>query len=91
MRAAAALDQPGAAQPRDEVLEVGEREALVLGDLGQRHRLVAAAPREVDHHAHAVLGSGGEHHRRKPTLAVGYQATDAPASADAPRGRLAGR
>ncbi len=58
MRAAAALDQPGAAQARDEVLEVGERQPLVLGDLGERHRVVAAAPRELDHHAHAVLGLG---------------------------------
>ena len=58
VRAAAALDQPGAAQARDEVLEVGERQPLAVGDLGQRHGLDAAPPREVDHHAHAVLGSG---------------------------------
>jgi hypothetical protein len=60
--AAAAVDSPGASQPRDEVLEIGERQALVLGDLGQRDRLLAAAAGELDHHAHAVFGFGGEHH-----------------------------
>ena len=39
-----------------------------FGDDGvERHRVGTAAPREIDHHANAILGSGGEHHRRKPT------------------------
>ncbi len=37
--AAAALDQAGPAQARNEVLEVGERQALMLGDLGERNGL----------------------------------------------------
>ena len=81
---AAALDQPGTAQPRDEMLEIGEGEPLAVGDLGERHRVGAAAPREIDHHAHAVLGSGGEHHRIKPTSEVGYQW----GRTCAPRGRV---
>jgi hypothetical protein len=40
------------------VLEVGERKAALSSDLGQRHRLIVAAPSELDHHAHAVLGLG---------------------------------
>src|SRR3954469_6082584 len=32
--AAPALDEPGLAQPRDEVLEIGERQPVGLGDLG---------------------------------------------------------
>ena len=57
-RAAPRVDQAGLAQARDEVLEVGQRQAVVLGDLGQRDRLLAGAPRQLDHHAHAVLGLG---------------------------------
>ena len=57
-RAAARVDQAGLAQARDEVLEIGERQPVVLGDLRQRDRLLAGAPSELDHHAHAVLGLG---------------------------------
>ena len=37
-RAAPRVDQPGLAQARDEVLQVGERQPVVLGDLRQRDR-----------------------------------------------------
>ena len=41
-----------------EVLEVRERQSVVLGYLGQRNRVIAGAPGQLDHHAHAVLGLG---------------------------------
>jgi len=62
------LDQAGAAQACDEMLEVGERQSLGLGDLGERNRLRATAPRKVDHDPHAVLSFGGEDHRSKAYL-----------------------
>ena len=36
-RAAPALDEPGLAQPGHEVLEVGQREPIGLGDVGERN------------------------------------------------------
>ena len=57
-RAAPDVDQPGLAQARDEVLEIGERQPVMGGDLGERDRVVAGAPSELDHHAYAVLGLG---------------------------------
>ena len=57
-RAAPRVDQAGLAQARDEVLQVGERQAVVLGDLRQRNRVLAGSPSQLDHHAHAVLGLG---------------------------------
>src|SRR4051795_12289463 len=61
-RAAPALHQLRLAQTRDEVLEVGERQPVGLGDLGERHGTVVAAARQFDEDADAVLGFGGEHH-----------------------------
>ena len=55
-RAAPRVDQAGLAQARHEVLEVGQRQAVVGGDLRERDRLLAGPPSELDHHAHAVLG-----------------------------------
>jgi hypothetical protein len=49
--------------PRRLVLEVGERQALGLGDAGERDRRVAVGlAREMGEHADAVLGLGREHH-----------------------------
>src|SRR4051794_6729063 len=73
-RAAPALDEAGLAQPRDEVLEVGEGQAVGLRDLGERHRAGAAARRELHEDPYAVLRLGREHHQpRKPTWQLGYQ------------------
>ena len=41
VRAAPGLDQPGLAQPLDEVLEVRERKPLGVGDRAERDRAVA--------------------------------------------------
>src|SRR3954452_1670130 len=72
--AAPALDEPGLAQPRDEVLEVGERQAVGLRDLGQRDRARAAPGGQLHEDPNAVLRLGREHHLvRKPTCEVGYQ------------------
>src|SRR3954464_237714 len=60
--AAPALHQLRLAQARDEVLAVGERQPIGLGDLGQRHRTRVRAARQLDEDADAVLGFGGEHH-----------------------------
>ena len=71
MRAAPAVHQPGLAQARDEVLEVGERHLVALGDLRQRHhRPVAGTARQLHHHAHPVLGLAREHHRSNTYLAA---------------------
>src|SRR5438094_176191 len=64
-RAAPALHQPGLAQARDQVLQVGEREPVGLGDLGERHGALPVATGELDEDADAVLGFGGEHHGRE--------------------------
>src|SRR4051794_4293445 len=78
-RAAPALDEPGLAQPRDEVLEIGERQAVGLRHLGQRDWAGAAPGRELHEDPHAVLRLGREHHLRlKPTCGVGYQRGQAP-------------
>src|SRR6478736_1604404 len=65
--AAPAFDQPRLAQAGGQVLEIGEWQAVAVGDLAERYALavaVGAVPRQLDHYAHAVLGSGGEHHRK---------------------------
>src|SRR3954454_4531170 len=64
-RAAPALDQPRLAQPRDEVLEIGERQDVGLGDLGERNRALPVPRGELDEDADAVFGLGGEHHGRE--------------------------
>jgi len=64
-RSAPALDEPGLAQPGHEVLEVGEREPIGLGDVGERNGGVPVSLPELHHHADSVLGLRGEHHPDK--------------------------
>jgi hypothetical protein len=45
------------------MLQVGERQTLVVGDLGQRDGRGSAPPGKLDHHAYAIFGLGGEDHR----------------------------
>src|SRR4051795_12565571 len=72
-RAAPALDQPRLAQAGDEVLQIGQRQPVGLGDLGQRNGRLAVARGELDEDADAVFGLGGEHHERLiPTCGLGY-------------------
>ena len=65
VRAAARLDQLRLAQALHQVLEIGERQPLGVGDRAEADRLAAVVAREVGHHADAVLGFGREHHRRQ--------------------------
>ena len=41
-----------------EMLEIGQRKAVVGGDLRQRDRILASTPSKLDHHTYAVLGLG---------------------------------
>src|SRR3954465_10778820 len=61
-RAPPALAHPRLAQTRDEVLEIGERQHVGLGDLGQRNRALPVPRGELDEDPDAVFGLGGEHH-----------------------------
>ena len=58
-------DQARLAQLRDQVLEVGERQPLRLGDGAERDRRRAGLAAQLDHQAHSVLGFGREQHRPK--------------------------
>ena len=58
-------DETGLAQPGDEVLKVGERKPLGLGDCAERDRRRAGLASELDHQAHPVLGFGREQHLLK--------------------------
>ena len=61
-RPAHALDEAALAQPREELLEIGERNLLSLGDLGERDGLAAAVLGEVDHRHHRVASLGAQPH-----------------------------
>src|SRR3954471_2853122 len=72
-RAAPALHEARLAQAGDQVLQVRQRQPVRLGDLGERDGRVAVARGELDEHADAVFGLGGDHHRcGKPTCGLGY-------------------
>src|SRR5207344_206122 len=60
--AAHAPDQPAAAQLGKQLLEIGERNLLPLGDLGERDRVAVAVPREIDHRHHRIAALGAELH-----------------------------
>ena len=62
--AALVVDQAGLAQLGDQVLEIGERQPLGLGDGAQRDRGAVLLAAQLDHQAHSVLGSGRKQHRR---------------------------
>ena len=58
--AAGAHDEAGLAQADDELLEVGAREVLLGGDLGERRRTGPEVAPELDHQPHAVLALRAE-------------------------------
>src|SRR4051794_16630454 len=63
VRAAGALHEGGLLQERDDALEVGERQALGLGDRLQRDgRAVLVVAAELDEQAHSVLPLPREDH-----------------------------
>ena len=53
-------DEAGVPEARDELLQVGARQVLVRGDLGEAGGPGPVAPPELDHQAHAVLALRGE-------------------------------
>ena len=62
VRAARAGHEPGFAQAHHELLEVRARQDFVVGHLGKADGAGAVVPRELDHHAHAVLAARAEMH-----------------------------
>jgi hypothetical protein len=63
VRAAGALDEGGLLQQRHDALQVGERQALGLGDRLQRDgRAVLVMAAELDEQAHSVLRLRREDH-----------------------------
>jgi len=54
------------AQTGEQLLEVGLRDLLALGDLGHRRRLLAAPPGEVDHRHHGIASLGRKLHANRP-------------------------
>jgi hypothetical protein len=64
VRPARAHHQAGPAQLGHDLLKVGEREALGVGDRLEAPGMLGLLPTELDHQADAVLGLGGEDHCR---------------------------
>src|SRR6478672_6682713 len=58
-------DQAGLAQLRDQVLEIGERQPLSLGDGAEGNRGRVGLAAQLDHQSNSVLGFGREQHRPK--------------------------
>ena len=71
MRAARALDEVGLLEQGDDALEIGERQALGLGDRLERDRLPGGLAAQLDEQAHSVLRLRREDHGLNPTNAVG--------------------
>src|SRR5690348_3709282 len=82
-RAAHALDEVGAAQLRKQLLEIGERDFLTLGDLGEGDRLARAVLGEIDHGHHRVTPLRAQPHSLALLLSV-----PKPPGIDAPRACL---
>src|SRR5438094_6298691 len=76
-RPAHAVDKAALAQLGEELLEIGQRNLLPRGDVGERHRPLAAALGEIDHRHDRVAAFGAELHgsalaaRRLPGWAAG--------------------
>src|SRR5258708_11614856 len=66
-RAAHAAHQPALAQPGEELFEVGQRDFLAIGDLGERHRIAVAMLGEIDHRHDGVASLGAQPHRSPPS------------------------
>ena len=79
-RAAPAVDEPGLAQPRHQVLEVGQRQPVALGDLRERHDGLLAVGALAARCARATITRTPYSAlveniiARIPTWGVGYQA-----------------
>ena len=68
-RPAHRADEAAAAELGEELLEIGERDLLTLGDVGEGDRLAAAVRGEVDHRHDGVASLGAELHRSSPFTA----------------------
>ncbi len=69
-----AFDEAVPAELAEELLEVGQRNLLPLGDAGQRDRGIGAVHRDVDHRGDGESSFGGEAHGRSPVVAGSYRA-----------------
>src|SRR3954451_12960320 len=63
--AAGALHQVGPLEPGHDLLQVGQGQALGLGDGLEADRLLGLLAPELDHEPHAILRLGGEDHGPK--------------------------
>lgn len=61
-RATGAGHETAAAQAREQLLEIGKREILALGDLAQADRTLAVMQGQVQQRGHRVTSLGGEFH-----------------------------
>jgi hypothetical protein len=51
-----------AAQLAEQLLEIGQRDLLALGDRGQRNRAVAGTQRQIDHRSDGKSAFGSQSH-----------------------------
>lgn len=72
-RPAHALHQASAFELAEELLQVGLRDALPLGDFGQRDRLRIGVQGDIEQRRHGVAASGGQMHGKEPTLVSGAE------------------
>ena len=67
---ALAVDEPGAAQSQEELLEIGERNVLAIGDRRKWHRAVGAMLGEICHGHDRITTSGIQIQRLAPDAAA---------------------
>ena len=61
-RPAHAFDQAVAAQPAEQLFEIGQRDLLPLADRRQRDRTIATVQGEINHRGHGKTSFGGQAH-----------------------------
>src|SRR5262245_33384032 len=79
-RTAHALDEPALAQEREELLKVGERDLLPLGNLRERDRSASAMLCEIDHSHHRIAAFGAQPHRVSLRLRAPHRRSHCPAA-----------
>jgi hypothetical protein len=73
-RAPRADHQAATAQPREKLLEIGQRNFLPLSNFVQRHRLPVSEPRQIDHCHNRITALGAQIHDPKLLFLKGIQA-----------------
>ena len=59
-------DEAAAAQAREQLLEVRQRNPLAFGDVGQRHRALLVPQRQIEHGGYGITSFGCEFHEFIP-------------------------